>query len=84
VFSTATLGDAKACRTECEISDDSGNCVAVVYESNEGWHLDMLAKIAPVEVEEFNTTVATVNERGQQSPSRIEPRRAESLADGER
>jgi hypothetical protein len=33
MFSTATLGNAEACRTECEISDDSGNCVAVVYES---------------------------------------------------
>ncbi len=58
VFSKVTLGNVEDRRTESEISDESGNCVAVVYEANDGWHVEMLATVSPEQTESFNRIVA--------------------------
>jgi hypothetical protein len=57
VFSKGTLGNAEACRTEAEISDEKGNYVAVVFESEDGWHVELSRNIRPEEVESFNAIV---------------------------
>jgi hypothetical protein len=36
MFSKTILGNVDECRTECEISDEVGTTVAVVYENDNG------------------------------------------------
>ena len=40
-YSVTILGNVEECRTEAEISRD-GRVVAVVYESSDGWHTEMV------------------------------------------
>jgi len=62
MFSRVTLGNADQCRTECEISDETPATVAVVYESHEGWQVNVLRPLRPEELEEFNATVAAAKQ----------------------
>jgi hypothetical protein len=57
VFSTVVLGNVDECRAECEISDD-GQTVAVVYENDQGWHVQALRSIGDEERSAFNASVA--------------------------
>ena len=57
-FSRIILGNVDECRTECEISDGTATTVAVVYESHEGWHINVLKPLRDEELETFNATVA--------------------------
>ena len=38
MFEIIIAGNPDACRTEAEITDESGNTVAIVYEDSNGWH----------------------------------------------
>jgi hypothetical protein len=40
-YSVTILGNVEECRTEAEISRD-GRVVAIVYESFDGWHTEMV------------------------------------------
>lgn len=62
MFSRIILGNVDECRTECEISDDTAVTVAVVYESDEGWHVNVLRPLRDEEVETFNASVAAAKE----------------------
>jgi hypothetical protein len=57
MFSKVTFGNTEACRTEAEISDESGNFVAVAYEAQDGWHVDISKSLRPEEPESFNAIV---------------------------
>lgn len=57
MFSRATLGNVDQCRTECEISDETATTVAVVFESHEGWQVNVLRPLRHEEFEDFNATV---------------------------
>jgi hypothetical protein len=76
MFSRAIIGNVDECRTECEISDDTGTTVAVVYEDSSGWHIDLLRGFRTEEVAAFDICVETskqklssyVNRRGSNLP----------------
>jgi hypothetical protein len=40
-YSVTILGNVEECRTEAEISRD-GRVVAIVYESSDGWHTEVV------------------------------------------
>jgi len=63
MFSKVILGNVDECRTECEIADDTANTVAVVYESREGWHVNIVRPLRDVELEAFDETVAAAKQR---------------------
>jgi len=44
MFSKTVFGNVDECRTECEISDDTGTVVAIVYETHNGWRVDVLTE----------------------------------------
>ena len=62
MFSRIIMGNVDACRTECEISDDTAATVAVVYESDEGWHVTVLRPLRDEELETFNAAVAAAKQ----------------------
>jgi hypothetical protein len=66
MFSRTILGNVDECRAECEISDDTANTVAVVYESPNGWHVNVLRPLRDGELAKFNASV----EAAKQSLSR--------------
>lgn len=57
MFSKVTLGNTDACRTEAEISDGSGRTVAIVYEAEDGWHVEYFAEITPDERDGFDAVL---------------------------
>jgi hypothetical protein len=75
-FSKVIIGNVDECRTECEIADDTANTVAVVYDSDEGWHVIVVRQLRHEELEAFNEIVAAakqslshyVNRRGGNAP----------------
>jgi hypothetical protein len=62
MFSTIIMGNVDECRTECEIADDAAATVAVVYESDEGWHVTVLRPLRDEELETFNAAVAAAKQ----------------------
>lgn len=58
MFSKVTLGNTQTCRTEAEISDESGNVVALVYENDHGWEIKLFREIQPEEVKDFDAVVS--------------------------
>ena len=62
MFSRVILGNVDTCRTECEISDDVGNTVVVVYDSKDGWHVNVLREPTTEQVAEFNATVGAAKQ----------------------
>jgi hypothetical protein len=66
MFSKTILGNVDACRTECEISDETATTVAVVYESHQGWQANVLRPLKNEEVAAFNASI----EAAKQSLSR--------------
>ena len=59
MFSKVTLGNTETCRTEAEISDENGNYVAVVYESQDGWHVEVSRTVRAEEAKSFDAIVET-------------------------
>ena len=57
MFSNTVLGNVDECRTECEISDDTGNTVAIVYDALDGWHVDVLMAPKHERLAAFNDSV---------------------------
>lgn len=62
MFSKIILGNVDECRTECEISDETATAVAVVYESHEGWHVNVLRPLRDEDLESFDATVAAAKQ----------------------
>jgi len=62
MFSRTVLGNVDECRTECEVSDDTATCVAVVYENREGWHINLLRPLSDDELATFNASVEAAKE----------------------
>ena len=79
MFSKITLGNPETCRTEAEISDDSGNSVAVVYEAIDGWHIELCRTIRAEEMEQLDAIIQTakndlshyVNRKGLNVPTNL-------------
>ncbi len=57
MFSRTILGNVDECRTECEISDEAAVTLAVVYESPDRWHVDVVRPLRDEELEAFNAAV---------------------------
>jgi hypothetical protein len=76
MFSNTILGNVGECRTECEISDNAGAAIAVVYETHQGWCVDILRELRDEESASFNASVEAakqslshyVNRRGSNPP----------------
>ena len=54
MFSKTILGNADERRTKCEISDETGTTIAVVYESHVGWHVNVLRALRFEELASFD------------------------------
>jgi hypothetical protein len=63
MFETIILGNVEECRTECEIRDDTRTMVAAVYETDKGWHINLLRSLADEELEAFNVAVIAAKQR---------------------
>ncbi|HKW64286.1 MAG TPA: hypothetical protein VJN89_17165 [Candidatus Acidoferrum sp.] len=61
-YSVTIVGNVEKCRTEAEISEDSGNCVGIVHEDASGWHIELTNPVHQ-EFGEFNAAVAEAKER---------------------
>jgi hypothetical protein len=76
VYSATILGNVEQCRTEAEISDSDGAVLAVVYESSDGWHTDVLVEPLNQAATDFHSAVENakenlshyVNRRGEEPP----------------
>jgi hypothetical protein len=62
MFSTTIVGNVDQCRTDCEIFDDTGNAVAVVYEDPQGWHVEVTRKLKDEELSSFNANIEAAKE----------------------
>ena len=71
MFDRTILGNVDACRTECEISDSTANTIAVVYESHDGWHVNVLRTVRTEELTDFNATVEAAKQSLSQYVNRI-------------
>jgi hypothetical protein len=77
MFSRTILGNVDECRTECEISDDRANTVAVVYESHHGWHVDVLRPLRDDELATFDASVEAAKQSLSHYVNRIGSNRPE-------
>jgi hypothetical protein len=76
MYSVTILGNVEQCRTEAEISDSEGAVLAVVYETSDGWHMDILRERLNQAAVDFQTAVENakenlshyVNRRGENPP----------------
>jgi len=76
VYSVTIIGNMEQCRTEAELSDNEGAVLAVVYETSDGWHTDILVEQLNQAATDFQTAVENaretlshyVNRRGENSP----------------
>jgi hypothetical protein len=79
MFEIIIAGNVEACRTEAEITDESGNRVAIVYEDSDGWHTQVTnARVeqSPVSfsalIDNANEVLSHyVNRRGKNVPSGV-------------
>jgi hypothetical protein len=62
MFETVIAANPDACRTEAEITDESGNRVAIVYEDSDGWHTEVLDDRVEQAPANFNALIANVKE----------------------
>jgi len=76
VYSVTIIGNVEQCRTEAELSDNEGAVLAVVYETSDGWHTDILVEQLNQTATDFQTAVENakeslshyVNRRGENAP----------------
>ena len=76
MYSVTILGNVEQCRTEAEISDSEGTLLAVVYQTSDGWHTDVLVEQLNQTATDFQTAVENakeslshyVNRRGENPP----------------
>ncbi|MGC2790808.1 MAG: hypothetical protein WA899_02205, partial [Candidatus Sulfotelmatobacter sp.] len=63
MFFITICGNVDDLRTDCEISDDSGETVAVLYEAHDGWHVSVLRGLRSEEVDKFDASVVAAKQR---------------------
>jgi hypothetical protein len=63
MFETIIVGNPTKCRTEAEISDESGNRVAIVYEDSNGWHTETFGVWVKHVPSNFNALMESAKER---------------------
>jgi hypothetical protein len=76
VYSVTITGNVEHCRAEAEITDSHGAVFAVVYETSDGWHTDILVTQGNQAATDFQTAVEDakeslshyVNRRGENPP----------------
>ena len=76
MYSVTIIGNVEQRRTEAEILDSEGAVTAVVYETSDGWHTDILVKQLNRAATDFQTAVQNakeslshyVNRRGENPP----------------
>jgi hypothetical protein len=74
MYSVTIIGNVEQCRTEAEITDSQGDMLAVVYETSDGWHTDVLAE----HLNQASTDFQTAVEHAKESLSRYVNRRGEN------
>ena len=62
MYSVTILGNVEQCRTEAEISDSEGTLLAVVYQTSDGWHTDVLVEQLNQTATDFQTAVENAKE----------------------
>ena|SRR5579863_2919212 len=81
MYSVTIIGNVDQCRTEAEISDGKGAVLAVVYETSDGWHTDMLVEQLNQGSTDFQAAIEHakeslshyVNRRGENPPENATP-----------
>ena len=63
MYSVTIIGNVEQRRTEAEISDSEGAVLAVVYETSDGWHTDVLVEQLNQATTDFHTAVENAKER---------------------
>jgi hypothetical protein len=63
MFFITICGNVDELRTDCEISDDSGETVAVVYEAHDGWHVRVRRDLRTEELDKFDASVEAAKQR---------------------
>ena len=79
MYSITIVGNVEQCRTEAEISDSERAVLAVVYETSDGWHTDILVEQLNQADSYFQTAVDDakenlshyINRRGENAPENI-------------
>jgi hypothetical protein len=62
VYSVTIIGNVEQCRTEVEIRDSQGAVTAIVYETSDGWHTDVLVEQLNQAATDFQTAVENAKE----------------------
>jgi hypothetical protein len=73
MFEIIIAGNPDACRTEAEITDESGN--RVVYEDSNGWHTEFLDD----HIEQSSTSFNAFIEKAKEMLSRYVNRRGDNV-----
>jgi hypothetical protein len=76
MYSVTIIGNVERCRTEAEISASEGGVFAVVYETSDGWHIDILVAQLNQAATDFQAAIENakeslspyVNRRGENPP----------------
>jgi hypothetical protein len=76
MYAVTIAGNVEECRTEAEISIESGGRVAIVYEDLDGWHTDILEPRLLQPGDDLQTVIGSakemlshyVNRRGENAP----------------
>jgi hypothetical protein len=63
MFFITMCGNVDDLRTDCEISDDSGETIAVVCEAHDGWHVSVLRSLRAEEADKFDASVVAAKQR---------------------
>lgn len=74
-YTVTVLGNVEQCRTEAEVTRD-GQLIAVVYETSDGWHTEIVASQLISPQGDFEAAVSTarqtlshyINRRGMNPP----------------
>jgi hypothetical protein len=62
VYCVTIIGNVEQCRTEAEIRDSQGAVTAIVYETSDGWHTDVLVEQLNQAATDFQTAVENAKE----------------------
>jgi hypothetical protein len=79
MFERIIIGNTETCRTEAEITDQSGTRLAMVYEDSNGWHTEVFGDWVQQIPSNFDTLIADakealshyVNRRGDNVPGNM-------------
>src|ERR1700722_2519907 len=79
MYFVTIAGNLKQCRTEAEISDESGSTLAIVFEDSAGWHTNVLDRKLVHVPGDLNKAIGNakealihyVNRRGENAPENM-------------